>query len=206
MASLCREPFTKLHIRMDGSVYACSSGQLIGNLQLNSASELWNSKKILELRRQLTENDFDQVCLNCSLYDNKHSFSKNEGNTDFIDFKKIKKIKGDFYFNEKKISYISRAYGFVDIFKHSNDKSIIEGWVINKFENKPAGHVALLVNGSYFAHSIVNVERPDVCEGLRDEAILVCGVKLEISFIGAENKVSIAAFGVDGVFIGEIVI
>ena len=52
----------------------------------------------------------------------------------------------------------------------------------------------------------MNVERPDVCEGLRDEAILVCGFKLEISFIGAENKVSIAAFGVDGVFIGEIVI
>ena len=204
MASLCRQPFAELHIRMDGSVYACMGGQFIGNLRENSANELWNSKKILELRRQLTENEFDHICLNCSLYDNRNLHSKIKDSLGHFNPAEIKKIGENFYFQDQKIPQINCAYGFIDYFKRGRDKSIIEGWAMNRFENRPAGYVVILVNGKFLAHAKINIERPDVSEALGDKNIFICGFKAETSFVSVENKISVVVFSEENELLGEI--
>jgi radical SAM protein with 4Fe4S-binding SPASM domain len=203
MASLCREPFTNLQIKMDGSVYACNGGQYIGNLKLNSAEELWNCTRIIELRRQLTENNFDSVCFKCGLYDNKSVFNY-QTNKKPINIRSLKKIDHDLFYDDLRIDYVNRVYGFIDYSKSTKDKTVIEGWVIDRGENKPAKYVVLLVNSSYFDHVPVDIKRSDVSSHLNDKSLEMCGFKLETSFISVEKKIDIVAYSSDDGILGVI--
>jgi radical SAM protein with 4Fe4S-binding SPASM domain len=60
-----------LKIQMNGDVFACSQGQLVGNMNdYESTIEIWNSPGILELSAQLEQENYDVMCKNCPLVQN----------------------------------------------------------------------------------------------------------------------------------------
>jgi radical SAM protein with 4Fe4S-binding SPASM domain len=67
----CLRPWHRMTILWDGRVVPCCydyDGKcILGDLKKQSLKEIWNSKKIKELRRQHIENDFrgNSLCANC---------------------------------------------------------------------------------------------------------------------------------------------
>lgn len=68
MRKKCDQPFKMLKIQMNGEVFACSQGQLIGNINdFKNPIDIWNSPRILELRASLENEEYDLMCKNCPL-------------------------------------------------------------------------------------------------------------------------------------------
>ncbi len=205
MPSQCRQPFTDLKILMDGSVFACAGGQYIGNLKKNTASELWNSEKILKIRRQLSEDDYDETCINCNLYDNKNKRKKNNV---FVNaenyFRGIRKINNNYlYKNDQLINY-NNAYGFIDQIIRTRLTFTIEGWAIDRVENIPAGYAVLFVNGKFEAFTSIKNKRNDVVIAMNNTNLLECGFKLNLGIISLEKKISLVVFDKNLRLIGNI--
>lgn len=58
-------PFTGLATREDGAIKICCRSQPIGWIQQNSLEEVWNGDKMLEVRKQVLNNQRPDVCKPC---------------------------------------------------------------------------------------------------------------------------------------------
>jgi radical SAM protein with 4Fe4S-binding SPASM domain len=201
MASDCRQPFTTLKVEMNGNVYGCANGRLIGNLNSSSAIELWNGDAIREIRRRLTVEDYDSVCYECCLYNNK--LKNNEQLQTKTDFKKLKKINQNYYLGKNKIISKNKAYGFIDNFIRTKEKTFIEGWVIDQSNMSDASYIIFLVNSVFFFQLNVNKKRPDVENALKRK-IKNCGFSAELPFISIEKRIDILVFNLKNEFLGEL--
>jgi radical SAM protein with 4Fe4S-binding SPASM domain len=72
IASFCRMPFQRLSVYANGNVSACctifySTKMNVGNLYGSSLKEIWDSKEMRELRRDLLAEDYPPVCRKCLL-------------------------------------------------------------------------------------------------------------------------------------------
>lgn len=66
----CEEPFKRVAILYNGDVVPCcrdwNGSYVYGNLHKNSLAEIWKSKKVKELRRQMIKNDYKNLpCKTC---------------------------------------------------------------------------------------------------------------------------------------------
>jgi radical SAM protein with 4Fe4S-binding SPASM domain len=187
MASRCRQPFNQLKVQMDGKVYACSQGQYIGNINNTPIEQLWNSPRILELRKSLTEEDYDQQCMACPLFHNKAKKIK-KGNFDWI--KAIYEKNNNFFIGNEKIKSSNKVSFFIDHKEKSKDNTILKGWVYSgKFIPKQIA-VVMLVNNKYFDHEINSISRPDVKKAFNlfyDK----CGFEISTDFVSIEKKIKL---------------
>jgi hypothetical protein len=184
---------------MDGNVYACSQGQLVGNLNKASIEEIWNSEKIKELRQRLTSENYDSMCFNCPLFNNKKN--KND-EVPKINFQDLLIVENSFFINSKKINSRETAYGFIDTIKRDRFETKITGWVMDQFKKKSDLYAVLMVNNEYVSHSIVNIDRPDVAKALSVEYEKF-GFEINAPFISIEKKIKLLIFNCDDI-IGEL--
>lgn len=63
--TFCMHPFTGLATREDGAIKVCCRSQPIGWIQNESLEEVWNGKKMREVRRQVLNNERPDVCKPC---------------------------------------------------------------------------------------------------------------------------------------------
>ena len=189
MASDCKQPFKQLKLQMDGKVYACSQGQNIGNINETPMEKLWNSPRILELRKNLTEETYDNQCIQCPLFHNKiKSTAQFDKNLDW--FKNVKKFNDNYYVGNKKIISLNKTSYYLEEIKRNNDSFAIKGWAFSGrylFKNLFA---VLIVNNSYFDHSRISIKRIDVKNKLK-LFYEKCGFELNTRFISIEKKISL---------------
>ena len=64
---LCNAPFRNLYFNTDGQVSVCCYNMkyMVGNINKNSITEIWNGKKIKELRKHIANNDLSLGCDAC---------------------------------------------------------------------------------------------------------------------------------------------
>lgn len=63
--TFCMHPFTGLATREDGAIKICCRSQPIGWIQEQSLEEVWNGKKMLEVRQQILQGQRPDVCKPC---------------------------------------------------------------------------------------------------------------------------------------------
>jgi radical SAM protein with 4Fe4S-binding SPASM domain len=69
---VCNMPWQELVIRANGDILPCCSfygtGLVMGNIKKDSLFEVWNSKRMKEIRKELSNNNFSfsPACKNCS--------------------------------------------------------------------------------------------------------------------------------------------
>ena len=63
--TFCMHPFTGLATREDGAVKVCCRSAPIGFIQKNTLEEVWNGDAMLEVRRQVLNNERPEVCKPC---------------------------------------------------------------------------------------------------------------------------------------------
>jgi radical SAM protein with 4Fe4S-binding SPASM domain len=62
----CVEPWSTVYIRPDGDIISCPYGEeALGNIFKLPLSAIWNSQRYQELRRSLTEKDYQPMCAHC---------------------------------------------------------------------------------------------------------------------------------------------
>ena len=65
----CSQPFKRVYIIEDGTIYPCCSGYCIhyplGNIKDMSLEEVWNGEKIKKLRELLKRNEMPDFCRKC---------------------------------------------------------------------------------------------------------------------------------------------
>jgi radical SAM protein with 4Fe4S-binding SPASM domain len=190
---------------MDGNVYACSQGQLVGNLNKASIEEIWNSEKIKELRQRLTSENYDSMCFNCPLFNNKKNKKNKKNKNDEvskINFQDLLIVENSFFINSKKINYRETSYGFIDTIKRDRFETKITGWVMDQFKKESDLFAVLMVNNEYVSHSIVNIYRPDVAKALSVNYDKF-GFEINAPFISIEKKIKLLIFNGDDI-IGEL--
>lgn len=63
---VCVQPWLTFGVRVGGDVFACcGTPEIFGNLKESSLEDVWNSKKLMELRKRLKEKDFPGFCHPC---------------------------------------------------------------------------------------------------------------------------------------------
>ena len=63
--TFCMHPFTGLATREDGAIKICCRSLPIGWIQSNSLEEVWNSEKMLAVRKQILSGEKPDVCRPC---------------------------------------------------------------------------------------------------------------------------------------------
>ena len=66
----CTQPFKRLYVEYDGTVYPCCSGYCVhfplGNIKEMSLAEIWNSKKLNSFRKSVLDgNNLPKACRKC---------------------------------------------------------------------------------------------------------------------------------------------
>ena len=68
----CLDLFRKMFITWDGLVLSCAQERyIIGDLQKNKITSIWNSDNMLKLRRKYYKNGLDSICPGCPCFDNR---------------------------------------------------------------------------------------------------------------------------------------
>lgn len=203
MPSECKQPFHQLKIQMDGNVYACSNGQLVGNLKFLTAEEIWNGREIKELRERLITDNYDEMCLNCPLFKNKKkipftlfmksiikkylSFFKKTIkkliNPKELEFKKLTEKDNLIYINGKLLEYKQTSELTIENESIIRDKVTISGWVIDRKTFFHPTHIVALIDGKYNNHSKINILRDDVLETFKFKDKINLGFSLKIDKI-----------------------
>lgn len=64
---ICLAPFNSMFLSIDGNVYACNLNRkfILGNIKHNSLSEIWNGKKLADLRNYISNKDLSKGCEKC---------------------------------------------------------------------------------------------------------------------------------------------
>ena len=66
--SFCIVPFIHMNIQPDGTTYHCCMSDLkkpIGNTKRNTLEEMWNSRRMKVIRRDMLNGDRNQACIKC---------------------------------------------------------------------------------------------------------------------------------------------
>ena len=200
MPSECKQPFQQLKIQMDGNVYACSNGQLVGNLKFLSAEEIWNGREIKELRKRLISDDYDEMCLNCPLFKNKRKIPftlflrsiikkylglfrktiKKLIDPKELEFKKLTEVHNLIYINGQLLENKQTSELTIEHESLIRDKLTIIGWVIDRKTFSHPTHIVALINGKYSNHSKINILRDDVLEIFKFKDKINLGFSLNI--------------------------
>lgn len=75
--NFCYAPWTNIHINPQGSYKVCCAGQRdIGNLKLTSISDILKSKKLIEIKTAIINNQVHENCRTCITHEQKSSSSE----------------------------------------------------------------------------------------------------------------------------------
>lgn len=188
MPSDCKQPFNQLKIQMDGNVYACSQGQLVGNINRQVIEEIWNGKKILELRKRLNEDNYDAMCLNCPLYDNSRTSRAIKTPSTYSH---IQKIEGKYFNSSTELKIKNTSIYHLDSVVLDKKESRILGWAIDAENNKCVDHIAMLVNGVLAVTADLLVAREDVASALKNKNLINSGFVIEHDAVSIEKKIEL---------------
>ena len=68
----CKSLFHKMFINWYGAVMSCALEKyIVGYVSRNNLNDIWNSKRMIGLRKEYYENGLKSVCPRCTCWDNK---------------------------------------------------------------------------------------------------------------------------------------
>jgi hypothetical protein len=138
-----------------------------------------SDKELSDVRLFAVSDDVaEELSLPSSLY------TKIITNIDNVTFTKT----GELDWNNKKY-LLEPSYeikGSIDIVQINNHQLVIQGWVINFTEKKPAEEFLVFINDKIIASSTSQMPRPDLVKAFNDDAYLKSGFDIQIPLSNIE--------------------
>jgi MoaA/NifB/PqqE/SkfB family radical SAM enzyme len=194
----CDRPFKMMRVEMDGATYMCPAALPAGlNALTTDPIEIWNSARFREVRCRLTEEKFDEVCLDCHKLRNKLIFDAELVRTSLKPDKLALSGAGLISPAHKLLSDDRTIQGAVERCTVAGGRIRIEGWAVDLRAERPCLFVVAFIHGRNEAVAQPIQRRPDVAATLALESTEMCGFSVQIDGFYGLHQNDIELWAID---------